>query len=69
MPAASFRRAAGALAALITLGAAPILTAGHAGAAVADSSVSITDASGDAVRGGAAAGEPKADIIAASARN
>jgi hypothetical protein len=69
MPTASFRRAAGALAALITLGAAPILTPGHAGAAVADSSVSITDPSGDAVRGGAAAGEPKADIVAAGARN
>jgi hypothetical protein len=69
MPAASFRRATGALAALITLGAAPMLTTGHVGAAVADSSVAITDSSGDAVRGGAAAGEPKADIVAASARN
>ncbi len=68
MPAASFRRAAGALAALIALVAAPILTPGHAGAAVADSSVSVTDPSGDAVRGSAAAGEPKADIVAASAR-
>jgi hypothetical protein len=67
MPAASFRRAAGALAALITLGAAPILPPSHAGAAVADSSVSITDASGDAVRGGTA--EPKADIVAAGVRN
>ena len=67
MPAAPFRRAAGALAALITLGAAPILTAGRAGAAVADSSVSITDPSGDAVRGGT--NEPKADIVAASVRN
>jgi hypothetical protein len=69
MPAASFRRAAGALAALITLGAAPILTAGPAHGAVADSSVSITDATGDAVRGGTASGEPAADIVAASARN
>ena len=68
MPAASFRRAAGALAALLTLATAPILTPGHAGAAVADSNVSITDSSGDAVRGGAAAGEPKADIVAAGAR-
>ena len=69
MSAASFRRAAGALAALITVGAAPILSSGHAGAAVADSSVAITDSSGDAVRGGAIAGEPKADIVAASARH
>ena len=67
MSAAPFRRAAGALAALLTLGAAPILTAGHAGAAAADSSVSITDPSGDAVRGGTA--EPKADIVAASVRD
>jgi len=69
MPAASFRRAAGALAALVTLGAAPILTAGSAGAAVADSSVSITDPSGDTIRGGATAGEPKADIVAAGVRD
>ena len=58
MPAASFRRAAGALAALITLGAASLLTPGPAAAAVADSSVSVTDPSGDAVRGGATSGEP-----------
>ena len=69
MSAASFRRAAGVLAALITIGAAPILTPGHAGAAVADSSVAITDSSGDAVRGNEDAGEPKADIVAASARH
>jgi hypothetical protein len=68
MPAASFRRAASALAALITLGAAPILTAAHAGAAVADSSVSVSDPSGDAVGGSATGGEPKADIVAAGAR-
>jgi len=67
MPAASFRRAAGALAALITLGAAPILAPGHAGAAVADSDVSISDPSGDAVRGGTA--EPRADIVAAGVRD
>ena len=68
MPAASFRRAAGALAALITLGAASLLTPGPAAAAVADSSVSVSDPSGDAVRGGATSGEPAADIVAAGAR-
>jgi hypothetical protein len=68
MYAAPFRRAAGALAALITLGAAPILTAGHAGAAVADSSVSISDTPGDATRGGTASSEANADITGASAR-
>jgi hypothetical protein len=68
MHAAPFRRATGALAALFTLGAAPLLTPGHAGAAVADSSVSITDTSGDAVRGGTASGEANADITAAGAR-
>ena len=67
MPTASFRRAAGALAALIALGAAPILTPEHAGAAVADSSVSISDPSGDAVRGGTA--EPRADIVSAGVRD
>ena len=69
MPAAPFRRAAGVLAALLALGAAPLVTAGHAGAAVADSSVSVSDPSGDTVRGGTTAGEPKADIVAASVRN
>jgi len=68
MPAASFRRAAGAVAALITLGAAPVLTPRQAGAAVADSNVSVSDPSGDAVRGGANSGEPKADIVVAGAR-
>jgi hypothetical protein len=68
MPAASFRRAAGALAALLTLGAAPILAAGDAGAAVADSSVSISDPSGDTIRGGSTAAEPRADIVDAGVR-
>jgi hypothetical protein len=69
MPAAPFRRATGVLAALLALGAAPFVSTGHAGAAVDDSSVSITDPSGDTVRSGATAGEPKADIVAASVRN
>jgi hypothetical protein len=69
MTAASPRRALGALAALLALGAAPFVSTGQAGAAVADSSVSITDPSGDTVREGATAGEPKADIVAASVRN
>jgi hypothetical protein len=69
MSAAPFRRAAGVLAALLALGAAPFVTAGQANAAVADSSVSITDPSGDTVREGTTAGEPKADIVAASVRN
>jgi hypothetical protein len=68
MPAASLRRAASALAALLALGAAPFVTAGRAGAAAADSTVSITDPTGDAVRDGAAAGEPKADIVGAGVR-
>jgi hypothetical protein len=69
MPAAPFRRASGVLAALVALAAAPLVTAGPAGAAVADSSVSITDPSGDTVRGGTTAGEPKADIVAAGVRH
>ena len=68
MPAASFRRATGVLAALLALGAAPFVSAGRAGAAVADSSVAITDPSGDTARGGAAAREQKADIVAAGVR-
>ena len=35
------------LAALLALGAAPVLSAGQAGAALADSAVSITDPTGD----------------------
>jgi hypothetical protein len=69
MPAASFRRAAGALAAFLALGAAPLVATAQAGAAVADSSVAITDATGDAVRNGASTAEPRADIVAASVRN
>src|SRR5438270_11920792 len=68
MPAASPRRVAVALAAFLALGAAPILSAGHAGAAVADSTVSITDQSGDVNRAGSPASEPKADIVAAGVR-
>src|SRR5437879_2663726 len=64
-----FRRVSGALAALLALGAAPLLTAGHAGAAVADSAVSIADPSGDVNRAGSPATEPKADIVAASVRD
>ena len=69
MPAASYRRAVGVLAAFLALGAAPFVSAGHAGAAVADSSVAISDPSGDTVREAAPAGEPKADIVAVSVRN
>ena len=69
MTAAPFRRAAGALAALLVLGAAPFVSTGQAGAAVADSSVSITDPAGDTLRDGAPAAEPRADIVAASVRN
>ena len=69
MTAASPRRALGALAALLALGAAPFVSTSQAGAAVADSSVSITDPSGDTVRGGTTTVEPKADIVAASVRN
>jgi hypothetical protein len=65
----TFRRVPIALAALLALGAAPLLSAGHAGAAVADSAVSITDPSGDTIRAGTAASEPKADIVAASVRD
>jgi hypothetical protein len=76
MLAASRRRASVALAALLALGAAPLLSVGHAGAAVADSTVAITDPPNDAVRADAdpntpdpKADEPKADIIAATARH
>ena len=69
MLAASPRRVAIALAALVTLGFTPLLPAGHAGAAVADSGVSITDPSGDVVRAGSPTTEPKADIVAASVRD
>jgi hypothetical protein len=65
----SFRRVSGALAALLALGAAPLLSASHAGAAVADSAVSITDPSGDVNRAGSPATEPKADIVAAGVRD
>jgi hypothetical protein len=68
MPAAPLRRAAGALAALLALGTAPFVTTSPAGAAVADSSVSITDPTGDTVSGSTTAAEPKADIVAASVR-
>ena len=68
MPAVSIRRAAVAVAVLLTFGFAPILTAGHAGAAVADSSVSITDPSRDTVHDDEAVAEPRADILAASVR-
>jgi hypothetical protein len=68
MPAAPFRRAVTALAALLALSAAPIVGTSQAGAAVADSTVAITDPTGDTVRGGATAGEPAADIVAAGAR-
>jgi hypothetical protein len=69
MPAASCRRAVGVLAAFLALGAAPFVSPGHAAAAVADSSVAISDPSGDTVREAAPAGEPKADIVAVSVRN
>jgi len=69
MLAASPRRVVVALAALLALGAAPILTAGNAGAAVADSTVSITDKPGDVLRAGSPATEPRADIVAAGARD
>ena len=69
MLAASPRRVAIALAALVTLGFTPLLPAGHAGAAVADSAVSITDPSGDVIRAGSPTTEPKADIVAASVRD
>ena len=69
MPAASCRRAIGVLTAFLALGAAPFVSTGHAGAAVADSSVAISDPSGDTVRDGTPGGEPKADIVAATVRN
>ncbi|HEV7864766.1 MAG TPA: hypothetical protein VGR20_18835 [Acidimicrobiia bacterium] len=69
MLAAPSRRAAVALAALLALGAAPLLSSGPAGAAVADSAVSIPDPSGDVNRAGSPATEPKADIVAASVRD
>ena len=66
---ASPRRVVAGLAALLALGAAPVLSAGQAGAALADSAVSVTDPSGDVIRAGAAATEPRADIVAASVRH
>jgi hypothetical protein len=66
---ASPRRVAVGLVALLTLGGTALLPAGQAGAAVADSSVSLTDPSGDATRAGAAANEPRADIVAAGVRH
>ena len=66
MLAASPRRVAIALAALVTLGFTPLLPAGHAGAAVADSGVSVTDPSGDVIRAGSPTTEPKADIVNSS---
>ena len=68
MLAASPRRIAGALAALLVVSAAPLLPASHAGAAVVDSTVSITDPSNDVKRADSPATEPKADIVAAGVR-
>jgi len=67
--ASPLRRVAVGLSTLLAVSAAPVLSAGRAGAAVADSVVSITDPSGDAARAGAAATEPRADIVAAGVRH
>jgi hypothetical protein len=67
--ASPLRRAAVGLAALLAVGATPLLSAGRAGAAVADSAVSITDPPGDVARAGATATEPRADIVAAGVRH
>ena len=64
------RRLAAGLAGLMALGVAPLLPTGHAGAAVADSTVSITDPTGDvkAEQAQTKVDEPKADIVAATMR-
>jgi hypothetical protein len=64
------RRVAVGLAGLLALGAAPLLPATHAGAAVADSIASIDDKAKDVtkVSDGSAVDEPRADILAATAR-
>ncbi|HVW34092.1 MAG TPA: hypothetical protein VHL53_16265 [Acidimicrobiia bacterium] len=64
------RLAAAGFAGLLVLGLAPFLPAGNAGAATADSSVSITDPAGDVVArdAGTKVDEPRADIVAASMR-
>jgi hypothetical protein len=70
MLAASPRRTAAALAALLALSASPLLSAGRAGAAVADSTASVTDPSNDTKRADSSpATEPKADIVAAGVRD
>jgi len=62
-------RLAATLAALLTFGGAPLLSPGHAGAALADSTAAVTDPANDVKRSfGSGATEPKADILAASAR-
>jgi hypothetical protein len=54
----------------LALGVAPLLSASHAGAAVADSTASIDDKAKDVTRlsDGSAVDEPRADILAATAR-
>ncbi|MDQ1499118.1 MAG: hypothetical protein QOI86_2458, partial [Actinomycetota bacterium] len=64
------RRVAVGLAGLLALGAAPLLPAAHAGAAVADSTASIDDKAKDVTLRDAKSpvDEPRADILAATAR-
>ena len=68
MPRSPRRRSAVALASLLALAAAALLHPATAGAADAASNVKVVDPTGDTPQNETSANNPKADIIAASAR-